>query len=167
MRDIGASYWQIVRTVGCSVMTAERVVMRWTHDNHRTLLLALTNRRMTTTEIRAEVTGKCQHKLSGTDYWKLDWDLKLPSIVYRWHHTRDNRDLHGVEPKSAGTLSYILWCSVMSLSFVCGSQIDANVSIDDLVKGHKKQRLSRHVETRDLNPISSICSQRFMVTHCL
>ena len=47
--------------------------------------------------------------------------------VTGWHHTKDNRVLHGVELESTGTLSGILLCLAMSLASVCGTQIYANV----------------------------------------
>ncbi|XP_066997421.2 nephrin-like [Anabrus simplex] len=85
MREMGASCRQTPQTVGCSALTVERVVTRWTQDNcvartsgtdlsRRTTgedrgirPLALTIRRMKTDEVRAE----CHHERSGTDYWKL------------------------------------------------------------------------------------------------
>ena len=81
---------------------------RATPEDRRILQLALTNKRMEAAEIRTELT----------DYWKLGWNLELPCVVYRLHHTTDNRDLHGVEPESTGALSGILWWSETSFASV-------------------------------------------------
>ena len=180
MRDMGASYWQIAQTVGCSAMISKRVVRRWTQDNgmasragtgpsrwttpredHMSLRLDLTNRRITG-EILAEVTGRVSPWALETDYWKLGCYIELPWVFYHRHHTTGNRDFHGIEAESTGILNGILWCSAMSLASVCGSEMDANVFVDDLVKGHRKQwLLSRHIS---LQLLESCCVELFDMT---
>ena len=77
-------------------MTAEGVVTRWTQDNsvarrsgttpfgrstpiedRRILRLSLTNVRMTKAEMGKRLQAECHHEPSGTDYWKLSWDLEF------------------------------------------------------------------------------------------
>ena len=144
MGDVVASYWQIAQTVGCTA-TAERVVTRWTQGNsvarkvgtgpsrrttpwedRRILRLALTKRRMTTAKSEKGLLAVSPRTVRSR-LQDADWDFEFPCVVYRWHHTRD---FHGVEPESTGTLSGLLWCSAMSLTSVCGSQINANMSIE-------------------------------------
>ena len=122
---------------------ADRVVTRWTQCNRvarrtdngpsrrstsqevlRIFQQALTNRRMTAAEFLTKVTGRVSSRRVRN---------RLLEAGLRFRVATRCLPLTPV------------WCSAMSLASVCGSQIDANVSIDDLVKGHRERRLSRRI----------------------
>ena len=138
-------------------MTAEWVTMRWTQhnrvarkpgmgpssrttpwDDRMILRLALT---ITTAEIRAGVTGKVSPRTLGNKLLEIGSSSRvtmrcLPlTPCHRQHRPAwcTARNNWGIE-----------WHSVVfsdGLASICVSQIEANVSVDDPVKSHRKQRL--------------------------
>ena len=179
MRNMRASYRQIAQIVGCSAMTAERVVIRWTQDksvttrpgtgpsrkttlleDRRILRLALTNRRMTTDEIRAEVTLRVWLRTVGNRLLEAGLRsrdaMRLPLTPYHrlqrlpWCRVRVKWDIR--------------WHSVVfsdESRFCLCSQIDANLSVDDLAKGPRKQILSRRIP---LQLLESWCEELLNMT---
>lgn len=145
MKDTGASYSHIAQRVGCSTVPVKKVVQRrnqnsvarkpgtgpsrWTtaKEDRRIVKVTVANRRMTATGIWKQLQVEYCHEPVGTGCLRMDYELVFPCSVYFWHNHTDSRNLSGVEPRRQ-------WHSVMFTDE--SSQIDANVSVDELVKGH-------------------------------